>query len=235
MVIERVKAVYPTWWVSVSWSVASRTSARPCLAEQPAHVFSISIIPEIARLTMKRLFDFVLAALGLSVAWPIIILIAIAIRMTSKGPAIFVQERVGRNEVVFRCLKFRTMAAGSPNIASHEASGAWITPVGRFLRRTKLDELPQLINVIGGQMSLVGPRPCLPSQAKLIEERRARQVFSIRPGITGAAQVAGIDMSDPVRLANADARYVEGRTFAGDFALLVKTVLGSGSGDAVAK
>ena len=184
---------------------------------------------------MKRLFDFILATLGLGIAWPVIILIAIAIKMTSEGPAIFIQERVGRNERIFRCLKFRTMVSGSPNIASHEASGSWITPLGKFLRRTKLDELPQLVNVVLGQMSLVGPRPCLPSQLELIVERRARAVFSARPGITGAAQVAGIDMSDPIRLAKVDADYVEGMTFVGDLTLLVKTVIGAGPADAVKK
>lgn len=184
---------------------------------------------------MKRGTDILLASLGLLLAWPFMIAIAIAIKATSRGPAIFVQERVGRNEVAFKCLKFRTMADGSPNIASHNAASDWITPVGRFLRKTKLDELPQLINVLLGEMSLVGPRPCLPNQLELIEERRRRGVFLVRPGITGVAQVAGIDMSNPVILAEADAGYTKTWTLAGDFRLMILTVLGSGSGDAVNK
>lgn len=184
---------------------------------------------------MKRIIDLLLASLGLLVAWPFMIAIAVAIRVSSRGPAIFVQERVGRNEVVFNCLKFRTMVHGSPNIASHNAASDWITPVGRFLRSTKLDELPQLINVVLGQMSLVGPRPCLPNQLELIGERRRLGVFVARPGITGAAQVAGIDMSNPGRLAQADAAYIESQTLFGDFRLMVLTVLGSGSGDAALK
>lgn len=184
---------------------------------------------------MKRTVDLLLACLGLILTWPIMIIIAVAVRSTSEGPAIFLQDRVGRGEVLFTCLKFRTMAEGSPNIASHDASSAWITPVGQFLRRTKLDELPQLLNVVLGDMSIVGPRPCLPSQEGLIMERRQRGVFSVRPGITGLAQVAGIDMSEPVRLAEADASYVKTQTLLGDVKLMIMTIVGSGGGDAVRK
>lgn len=184
---------------------------------------------------MKRVIDLFLSSLGILLTWPVMLAVAIAIKCTSDGPAIFVQERVGRHEINFKCLKFRTMATGSPNVGSHAASSDWITPLGKFLRRTKLDELPQLINVLFGQMSLVGPRPCLPSQGELIAERRRRGVFSVRPGITGAAQVAGIDMSQPGRLAKADADYIENANFIGDLRLLIKTVLGAGGGDAVSR
>lgn len=102
-----------------------------------------------------------------------------------------------------------------------------------MLRRTKLDELPQLWNVLWGEMSLVGPRPCLPTQELLVEERRARGVLALRPGITGLAQVDGIDMSDPVRLARRDADYLQSASFAGDILLLFKTFLGRGGGDRV--
>lgn len=163
------------------------------------------------------------------------VIIAVAVRSTSDGPAIFSQDRLGRGEVVFTCLKFRTMAAGSPNIASHDASSAWITPIGRFLRRSKLDELPQLLNVLLGHMSIVGPRPCLPSQQDLITERRQRGVFSARPGITGLAQVAGVDMSEPVRLADIDASYIKTQSLLGDLRLMILTIVGSGDGDAVRK
>lgn len=184
---------------------------------------------------MKRLFDFSAALVGLILTSPVMAVVAIIIRRTSPGPALFIQTRMGRNEVPFQCYKFRTMAAGTPDVASHHASTAWITPVGRWLRACKLDELPQLLNVIKGEMSLVGPRPCLPSQAEMISERRKQGVFSVRPGITGSAQLAGIDMSEPARLAAADRRYIDRQSFSGDIAILIATALGRGSGDAARK
>lgn len=186
-------------------------------------------------LLAKRLIDLGFALAGLVLASPVFILVALTIRVTSSGPAIFVQDRVGQHETRFRCLKFRTMVSGSPDIPSHDASASWVTPAGKFLRRTKLDELPQLINVIRGEMSLVGPRPCLPSQVELVTERRIRRVFDARPGITGAAQLAGIDMSDPARLAQVDAEYVRSRSILGDLWLIALTVVGGGTGDSVVK
>ncbi|MCJ7993711.1 sugar transferase [Rhizobium cremeum] len=184
---------------------------------------------------MKRLFDFSAALVGLILTSPVMAVIAIVVRATSPGPALFIQTRVGRNEVPFRCYKFRTMATGTPDVASHHASTAWITPVGGWLRAYKLDELPQLLNVVLGEMSLVGPRPCLPSQAEMISERRKQGVFSARPGITGSAQLAGIDMSEPARLAEADRQYIERQSFTGDLAILIATALGRGAGDAARK
>ena len=181
---------------------------------------------------MKRAVDLILSTLLLVVTSPICLVVAVLIRATSEGPAIFAQPRVGQDEKIFKCLKFRTMATGTPNVASHQASTAWITPVGKVLRRFKIDELPQLINVIKGEMSLVGPRPCLPTQQELVLERRRRAVFSVRPGITGSAQIAGIDMSEPVRLAEADSAYIKNRTFVGDMKLILWTALGKGTGDA---
>jgi len=108
-----------------------------------------------------------------------------------------------------------------------------VTPLGRWLRRLKLDELPQLWNVLRGDMSLVGPRPCLPSQTELIAERRARGVYALRPGITGVAQVAGVDMSDPPRLAALDATYLATVSAAADLRLLLATVRGAGRGDRI--
>lgn len=123
------------------------------------------------------------------------------------------------------------MQVGTPNVASHEVGRSWVTPIGGFLRRSKLDELPQLVNVLRGDMSLVGPRPCLPQQEELIRERRDRGVFDVRPGITGMAQLAHIDMSTPAPLAVADARYIEQQSFKLDAMILINTVLGRGSGD----
>lgn len=115
---------------------------------------------------------------------------------------------------------------------SHEVAENWITPIGRRLRSAKLDELPQLFNVLRGEMSLVGPRPCLPVQTEVIAARRARNVFRVRPGITGIAQLASIDMSTPEKLARADSEYVENRSFSGDLRIIVATMIGGGSGDA---
>lgn len=126
------------------------------------------------------------------------------------------------------------MRIATEDLPTHLVSEQALTRVGRILRTTKLDELPQLWNVIVGEMSLVGPRPCLPSQTELIAERQRRGVLAIRPGITGPAQLAGIDMSDPVRLATADAEYLSEQSLIRDFHLLLDTVRGRGSGDHVA-
>lgn len=172
---------------------------------------------------VKRAFDIVVSASVLVPGLPIIGLLAIAIRMETPGPAIFRQERIGRNGVPFVCLKLRTMRKDTPNAPTHETGAAGVTGLGRGLRRFKLDELPQLFNVLKGEMSLVGPRPCLPMQMELIAERRRLGVLSLRPGITGPAQVAGIDMSDPVKLARADAAYLNRRGLVDDLVLLLRT------------
>lgn len=182
---------------------------------------------------MKRLLDLVAALAGLVVAGPILAVLALLIRRESAGPAIFAQERVGKDGRLFICRKLRTMSAEAPNVPTHEMGTAHITRLGAVLRRTKLDELPQLWNILRGEMSFVGPRPCLPSQRQLIEERRARGVLSLLPGITGLAQVNDIDMSDPVRLAEKDAEYLRTRSFWGDIGLIFRTVGGAGSGDRI--
>lgn len=122
------------------------------------------------------------------------------------------------------------MYLGTADRPTHEVNAASVTPLGAFLRKTKFDELPQLYNVLKGAMSLVGPRPCLPSQTELIEARRRNDVFRLRPGITGLAQVMNIDMSVPERLAHIDGTYAQTRTFAGDLKLILATVTGSGRG-----
>lgn len=179
----------------------------------------------------KRALDLVLAVAGVICLSPLMLVIVILVRCTSTGGAVFAQKRVGLNERVFTCLKFRTMAVGSPDVGSHDADRSWITPFGAFLRKTKLDELPQLINVIKGEMSLVGPRPCLPSQTELIKARRNFGVFRIRPGITGFSQVRGIDMSRPWQLAEMDASYISEISLRLDLSLLIDTIRGKGAGD----
>lgn len=182
---------------------------------------------------MKRTADVVMSVLGLPIAIPAILICAILVRVSSRGPAIFRQTRVGMNERPFTCYKIRTMYVDTLDLPSHEASASAVMPIGRWLRRLKLDELPQLWNIARGDMSFVGPRPCLPTQQELIEARRARGLYAIRPGITGVAQVAGVDMSDPEKLASLDAEYLKDMSLRNDIRLIVATASGAGRGDRV--
>ncbi|WMT92439.1 sugar transferase [Pelagibacterium sp. H642] len=181
----------------------------------------------------KRTIDLGFALVVLIFFWWLLLIVGIAIKLQSPGPAIFAQKRVGRDGRTFTCYKFRTMRLGTPNVGSHDAPRDAITPIGKFMRSSKLDELPQVWNIIRNEISLVGPRPCLPIQTQLIDERRERGVLAVKPGITGLAQVNGIDMSDPVRLAKCDARYVRLQSLLLDAKLMIQTALGRGSGDRV--
>ena len=183
---------------------------------------------------MLRLVDGVLAALGLWCLWPVLLLLAV-LGWWDTGSPLFRQQRVGRHQQPFTLVKFRTMRPDTAHVASHLADASAITPYGRFLRRTKLDELPQLWNVLCGDMSLVGPRPCLFSQTELMAERRRLGVDRARPGITGLAQVNGIDMSTPTLLAETDARMLQTLNLRHYLRYLVLTVLGRGTGDAVTR
>jgi O-antigen biosynthesis protein WbqP len=179
---------------------------------------------------MKRAFDVSACALFLVFGWPILVVIIIAIRFQSPGPAIFTQVRVGKGGRPFTCYKLRTMYSGTANLPTHQVEASSVTALGEYLRRFKIDELPQLCNVVIGDMSLVGPRPCLPSQIDLVEARRKLGVLEVRPGITGLAQVNGVDMSDPNRLAEIDAQYVRTQSLMGDFRLIMATLRGRGIG-----
>lgn len=179
-----------------------------------------------------RFFDFMLSLLGLAVGCPVLLVIYV-FGLFDTGSPIFRQERVGRYQKPFTLVKFRTMRPGVASVASHLADFSAITPFGAFLRRTKLDELPQLWNVLKGQMSLVGPRPCLFNQSELISERELRAVFSVRPGVTGLAQVNHIDMSTPALLAETDARMIKELTVSSYFKYIFMTLVGEGSGDVV--
>lgn len=181
---------------------------------------------------MTRLFDFIFSFLGLTVGFPVLVVLYI-VGLFDTGSPLFMQERVGRNSRPFTLVKFRTMRKDTASVASHLASASSITKFGHFLRRTKLDELPQLWNVLKGEMSLVGPRPCLFDQEELIEERRARGVLEARPGITGLAQVNEIDMSTPRLLAETDQKMLASLDIASYFKYILMTVTGSGSGDRV--
>lgn len=179
-----------------------------------------------------RLFDFFFSLLGLAFGFPIL-LILLVVGFFDTGSPLFRQQRVGRNKKPFVLVKFRTMKKDTASVASHLASADAITPFGRFLRRTKLDELPQLWNVFKGEMSLVGPRPCLCNQEELIAERERRGVLVARPGITGLAQVNDIDMSTPRLLAETDQKMLENLTIGAYFKYIFMTVAGKGAGDRV--
>ncbi len=166
--------------------------------------------------------------------WWLLALLWLAVRLQSPGPGIFAQRRVGRNGAEFTCYKFRTMKAGTVEAATNEVPAEAVTGIGRFLRRTKLDELPQVWNILRNEIGLVGPRPCLPVQTQLVEARRRRGVLSLKPGMTGLAQVNGIDMSDPERLARWDRRYLALQSLALDARIVLATARGRGQGDRVA-
>lgn len=181
---------------------------------------------------MTRLADLVISAIGLLLLSPLLFLLYIAGYMDSRAP-LFRQIRVGRHQKPFVLLKFRTMRLDTAHVASHLVDAAAITNLGGFLRRTKLDELPQLWNVFKGDMSLVGPRPCLFSQGDLIAERNAFGVFNVRPGITGLAQINRIDMSTPRLLAETEARMLEDLSLRAYFNYVLQTLRGAGMGDCV--
>jgi len=181
---------------------------------------------------MIRAFDIIFSVLGLIVLSPMLLIIWLLGWLDKRAP-LFRQERVGRHQQPFVLVKFRTMRPDTLSVATHLVDASSVTAFGRFLRRTKLDEMPQLWNVLGGEMSLVGPRTCLFNQEELIAERAARGVFDARPGITGLAQLQGIDMSTPELLAQADARMLSELTVCNYFKFIFLTILGKGSGDGV--
>lgn len=179
-----------------------------------------------------RVFDVFFAILGLTLGLPILALLLL-IGLCDTGSPLFRQERVGRNQRPFVLLKFRTMRPDTVSVATHLADVSAITAFGCFLRRSKLDELPQLWNVLRGEMSLVGPRPCLFNQKDLLAERSKRGIFNVRPGITGLAQVKGIDMSTPRLLAETDAHMIKTLTLFSYFYYILLTIKGKGAGDRV--
>lgn len=181
---------------------------------------------------MLRLIDLLIATLGLLFGLPILLLILL-IGLLDTGSPLFFQTRVGRHQKPFTLVKFRTMKIGSASVATHLADSSAVTKIGSILRRTKLDELPQLWNVLKGDMSIVGPRPCLFNQTELIAEREMRGVYLVRPGITGLAQIEGIDMSTPKFLAEIDARMLDKLSIRTYFKFILLTLSGAGSGDPI--
>ena len=183
---------------------------------------------------MTRIFDILFSFFGLLILSPVILTLAL-IGLFDTGSPLFRQERVGVNQKPFNLLKFRSMHVNTQAVATHLVQVSAITNWGSFLRKSKLDELPQLFNVLMGDMSFVGPRPNLFNQLQLIEERSKRGVYSIRPGITGLAQIQKIDMSTPQLLAETDAKMIDHMNVWFYFKYIFLTVFGKGFGDRVRK
>jgi lipopolysaccharide/colanic/teichoic acid biosynthesis glycosyltransferase len=183
---------------------------------------------------MIRLFDILFSLFGLLILSPIILTLYI-IGMFDTGSPLFLQERVGLNQNPFKLLKFRSMHLNTNAVATHLVQVTSITKWGSFLRKSKLDELPQLFNVLKGDMSFVGPRPNLFNQHDLIEEREIRGVYSLRPGITGLAQIKKIDMSTPKLLAETDEKMIRQLDLIHYFKYIFLTIFGNGFGDRVRK
>lgn len=181
---------------------------------------------------MIRILDIIFSLLGIALLLPFIFFIALILYFESRRP-LFIQERVGKRKRPFLLMKFRTMRLETVSTATHLVGKDSITKSGIFLRKSKLDELPQLWNVLKGDMSLVGPRPNLFNQEELIHERSLRGVYDVRPGITGLAQINEIDMSTPKLLAEKDAEMIANLNIANYFKYIFLTISGKGQGDRV--
>ena len=176
---------------------------------------------------IKRLFDVCIASVGLLFAALPMLLIAVAVRADSSGSAVFRQKRIGRNGKPFTCYKFRTMkksAPGSIATGALEDADAYITKTGRFLRKTSLDELPQLWNILKGDMSLIGPRPLIPEETQVHEGRLRAGVYALRPGLTGYAQINGRDLVSAEEKVRMDTQYLQNFSLKTDVEILFKTV-----------
>ena len=172
---------------------------------------------------MIRIFDFLFSLIGLIFLSPLLVLIFL-IGLIDNGSPLFIQSRVGYNLKSFSLIKFRTMPMGVRLAGTHLIKDIKLTSFGNFLRRTKLDEIPQFLNVLFGDMSLVGPRPCLFNQKKLISERKKRGVFKVRPGISGLGQISGINMKTPTLLAKTDQKMIKNMSLYNYFYYIFKTI-----------
>ena len=190
------------------------------------------MIPSINQLKLIRFFDLLLSLIGIVFFFPFFLFLILILYLDTGSP-IFCQERVGKHKNSFYLVKFRSMNLNAPSVATHLASSSSITRLGGFLRKSKLDELPQLWNVFVGDMSLVGPRPNLFNQDELIVERESLEVYSVRPGITGLAQINKIDMSTPLLLAQTDAKMIQDLNVMTYFKYIFLTIVGKGLGDRI--
>lgn len=177
------------------------------------------------RTHIKRYFDIIASAVILIVASPLLVITAIAIRLESKGPAIFRQERVGIHSAQFTLKKFRSMRIDTPEVASNDLDAVdYHTKIGKVIRKLSIDELPQLFNVLSGEMSLIGPRPLIRSEKEVLTLRHSGGADRIRPGLTGLAQVNGRDSLDDVTKAQLDCQYARNVTFMQDAKIVVRTI-----------
>lgn len=188
---------------------------------------------DLSRSLRMRLVDIILSLFGLIALSPLLSLVSAVSGILQRGSPLFLQQRVGRDEIPFTLIKFRTMKPETNSVGTHEVNPDQVTAWGKLLRKTKVDELPQLWNVLKGEMSLVGPRPCLLNQTLLIKDRQKLGVLSVRPGITGLAQIQGIDMSTPDLLAKTDAEMIRTLNVGSYFKYIFLTACGWGRGDRV--
>lgn len=175
---------------------------------------------------MQRFFDFFISLIFLILFSPIFLIVAIFIKLNSKGSVFFTQKRIGKNNELFKLYKFRTMKVGTPNVATDKLTDAksYLTAVGKILRKTSLDELPQLINILKGEMTFVGPRPALYNQYNLKDLRTNAGVHMLLPGITGWAQINGRDHNDDTQKTKLDKYYLENKSLGLDIKILFLTV-----------
>lgn len=183
---------------------------------------------------LTRFFDYCFALIGLVCLSPVFVIVYV-IGKCDTGQPIFRQERVGKDKKPFILVKFRTMPVNTASVATHLVDANAVTKLGGFLRKTKLDELPQLLNVLKGEMSLVGPRPCLFNQVELLDEREKQGVLGELPGVTGLGQINGVDMSTPVQLAQLEREMVDTFSVKAYFAYILQTAIGRGAGDRIKK
>lgn len=183
---------------------------------------------------MTRIFDIIFSFFGLVILSPLFILLTF-LGFVDTGYPFFFQERLGKDKRKFKLIKFRSMRVNAPSVATHLANSSFITPYGSLLRKSKLDEIPQLWNVLEGSMSFVGPRPNLINQTELIRMRDSLGVYSARPGITGLAQISKIDMSSPMLLSETDAKMIKEHNILKYFKYILLTISGKGLGDGIVK
>lgn len=188
---------------------------------------------------VKNILDRILALLGLIILSPIFLLTALAIKIEEpRGKVFFIQDRSGKEGKAFSCIKFRSMSTEAPNNAATwelDNADSYITKVGRFIRKTSIDELPQLINILRGDMSIVGPRPVILKEEELINLRREYGALSVRPGITGLSQISGRDNLPPKKKAETDGDYAANVTFLNDLKIILKTIPQVLSGEGVSE
>ena len=176
---------------------------------------------------MKRAFDFIMSLLGIILLSPVILVLVVLVKLTSKGPILFKQKRIGKDNKEFYIYKFRSMKIDAPNLSTEEFINAsdFTTKVGKFIRKTSIDELPQLVNILKGDMSIVGPRPVIEREVRLLEIRKECNVDSILPGITGLAQINGRDNIDDYEKVKYDFEYLSKRNLVLDIKIIINTVL----------